>query len=163
MLYGMYIFLTNTEKTDIFITFLNGKADNIALSFVVKADEMRYNTIGKLDMEDGTMISRKIEKELQRFRDSAEKKALLITGARQVGKTFIIREFGKQYESFVEINFYENRPAQALFENAKDSQDLLLEPNLSRTFFIGNSFLQPACRTGNCPQPCPVVCFKNWA
>lgn len=72
------------------------------------------------------MISRKIEKELRRFRDSAEKKALLITGARQVGKTFIIRDFGKQYESFVEINFYENKSAQSLFENAKDSQDLLL-------------------------------------
>ena len=59
------------------------------------------------------MISRKIEKELQRFHDSDEKKALLITGARQVGKTFIIREFGKQYNSFVEINFYENKAAQS--------------------------------------------------
>ena len=45
-----------------------------------------------------------------------KKKALLITGARQVGKTFIIREFGKQYESFVEINFYENKAAQSLFK-----------------------------------------------
>ena len=72
------------------------------------------------------MISRKIEKELQRFHDSDEKKALLITGARQVGKTFIIREFGKQYKSFVEINFYENKAAQSLFENAKNSEDLLL-------------------------------------
>ena len=62
------------------------------------------------------MIARKIEKELQRFHDAHEKKALLITGARQVGKTFIIREFGKQYESFVEINFYENKAAQSLFK-----------------------------------------------
>lgn len=72
------------------------------------------------------MISRKIEKELQRFHDTHEKKALLITGARQVGKTFIIREFGKQYESFVEINFYENKAALSLFENAQSSEDLLL-------------------------------------
>ena len=76
------------------------------------------------------MINRKIEKELQRFRDSHEKKALLITGARQVGKTFIIREFGKQYESFAEINFYENKAARALFENAADSTDLLLRLSL---------------------------------
>lgn len=76
------------------------------------------------------MIKRKIEKELQRFRDSHEKKALLITGARQVGKTFIIREFGKQYESFAEINFYENKAARALFENAADSTDLLLRLSL---------------------------------
>lgn len=33
--------------------------------------------------------------------------ALLITGARQTGKTFSIREFGKQFKSFVEINFVE--------------------------------------------------------
>ncbi len=72
------------------------------------------------------MIHRKLEKELQRFRDSSEKKALLVTGARQVGKTFIIREFGKQYDSFVEINFYENIAARALFENARDSKELLL-------------------------------------
>ena len=72
------------------------------------------------------MIKRKIEKELQRFHDSKEKKALLITGARQVGKTFIIREFGKQYDSFVEINFYENKSAQSLFENAGSNADLLL-------------------------------------
>ena len=76
------------------------------------------------------MINRKIEKELQRFRDSHEKKALLITGARQVGKTFIIREFGKQYESFAEINFYENKAARTLFENAADSMDLLLRLSL---------------------------------
>lgn len=72
------------------------------------------------------MISRKIEKELQRFYESNEKKALLITGARQVGKTYIIRELGKKYESFVEINFLENSTAQSLFDNAKNSEDLLL-------------------------------------
>lgn len=72
------------------------------------------------------MISRKIEKELQQFCESNEKKALLIAGARQVGKTYIIRTLGKKYDSFVEINFYENKAAQTLFENAKSSEDLLL-------------------------------------
>ncbi len=72
------------------------------------------------------MIARKIEKELQRFWDNGEKKALLVTGARQVGKTFIIREFGKQCESFAEINFYENAAARTLFENARNSSELLL-------------------------------------
>ena len=72
------------------------------------------------------MILRKIEKELQRFHDSDEKKALLITGARQVGKTYIVRKFGQQYKSFVEINFYENKDARSLFENAKNSEDILL-------------------------------------
>ena len=56
------------------------------------------------------MIERKVEQRLERFRQ--EDKALLITGARQVGKTFIIREFGKQaYQSFIEINFLEDKIA----------------------------------------------------
>ena len=41
------------------------------------------------------MLSRKIEAVLNDFYDKKEKKALLITGARQVGKTFSIREFGR--------------------------------------------------------------------
>ena len=73
------------------------------------------------------MIARKVETDLKLFFESEKKRALLITGARQVGKTFIIREFGrKMYQSFVEINFLENRMARELFENAKDSADLLL-------------------------------------
>ncbi len=73
------------------------------------------------------MISRKIEKVLERFHKSKNNKALLITGARQVGKTYSIREFGKShYESFVELNFLENKDAQNLFENATDSKDLLM-------------------------------------
>ena len=73
------------------------------------------------------MITRKIEKELERFYTANDKKALLVTGARQIGKTFTIRQFGKShYENFVEINFIENAPARKLFENAEGSKDLLL-------------------------------------
>ncbi|MBR6464231.1 MAG: ATP-binding protein [Verrucomicrobia bacterium] len=72
------------------------------------------------------MIKRKIEDRIRNFYQK-DKKALLITGARQVGKTYIIREFGKTaFESFVEINFLENRTAQTLFENAKSSAEILL-------------------------------------
>ena len=72
------------------------------------------------------MIKRKIEARIRSFYNN-NKKALLITGARQVGKTYIIRAFGKSaFESFVEINFLENRTAQTLFENATSSADILL-------------------------------------
>ena len=77
------------------------------------------------------MISRKIEKELQHFLKDEKKKALLITGARQVGKTYSIREFGRQnYQSFIELNFLENTEAKKLFETAKNSKDLLLRLSL---------------------------------
>ena len=73
------------------------------------------------------MLERKITKELEAFYTGDNHKALLITGARQVGKTYIIREFGKKnFDSFVEINFIENKPARELFSNATSSRDLLL-------------------------------------
>jgi len=72
------------------------------------------------------MIERKMEDRIRSFYNK-DKKALLITGARQVGKTYIIREFGKTaFESFIEINFLENHTAQTLFENATSSADILL-------------------------------------
>ncbi len=90
---------------------------------------MNNRTIcGTLTIEKGTvdLIHRKIERRLEEFYKSENQKALLITGARQVGKTFIIRELGKKYKSFIEINFLENPNARSLFENATDSHDLLL-------------------------------------
>ena len=72
------------------------------------------------------MIARKIDKILEEFYEKEQKKALLITGARQIGKTFSIREFGKRYSSFVEINFLENKSACSLFENAENREDILL-------------------------------------
>ena len=72
------------------------------------------------------MINRKIEKRIRNFFQK-DHKALLITGARQVGKTYIIREIGKaDFESFIEFNFLENEAAQTLIANAKNSADILL-------------------------------------
>ncbi len=55
------------------------------------------------------------------------KEALLVTGARQIGKSFAIREFGKShFENFIEINFIEMPQAIEVFNNAKDARDILL-------------------------------------
>ena len=73
------------------------------------------------------MIKRKIDKELEKFYELNDKKALLVTGARQIGKTYSIRKFGKtHFDNFIEINFIENKEAENLFENAMDSNDILL-------------------------------------
>ena len=72
------------------------------------------------------MINRKIEKRIRNFFQK-DYKALLITGARQVGKTYIIREIGKaDFESFIEFNFLEDETARTLIENARNSADILL-------------------------------------
>lgn len=77
------------------------------------------------------MIARKIQEELERFLHATHQKALLITGARQVGKTYSIREFASShYENVIEINFLENIQARTLFEKASGSKDLLLRLSL---------------------------------
>ena len=72
------------------------------------------------------MIKRKIDRFLDEYYSST-KKALLVTGARQTGKTYSIRQFGKShFESMVEINFLEMRDAVSVIATAKNSRDLLL-------------------------------------
>ena len=52
------------------------------------------------------MLKRKVYQELLKWKENTEGKALCIIGARQIGKTTLIREFGKnEYEHFAEINF----------------------------------------------------------
>lgn len=73
------------------------------------------------------MLERRIEQEIQDFLKSDRKEALMVTGARQVGKTYIIRECAKEiYKNIVEINFVENQQAVKLFENITGSKDILL-------------------------------------
>ena len=73
------------------------------------------------------MLERRIEQEIRDFLNSDRKEALMITGARQVGKTYIIRECAKEiYKNIVEINFVENQQAVKLFENITGSKDILL-------------------------------------
>jgi len=60
----------------------------------------------------------------------ADKQALLIKGARQVGKTFIIREFAKaHYKHFVEINFEKQPTLKKAFVGDMDARTIIL--NLS--------------------------------
>ena len=76
------------------------------------------------------MLERRIKQEIRDFLDGDRKEALMVTGARQVGKTYIIRECAKEiYKNIVEINFVENQQAVKLFANTTGSKDIL--PRLS--------------------------------
>jgi len=56
-----------------------------------------------------------------------EKRALLVTGARQTGKTFSIRRVAKEiFEHVVEVNFIESPEAMAIFANPRNAQEILL-------------------------------------
>ena len=53
------------------------------------------------------MLKRKVYSQLLEWKNSTNKKCLIIKGARQVGKTYLVRAFGEaEYESFIEINFF---------------------------------------------------------
>lgn len=72
------------------------------------------------------MIKRKIYNYLRDFFEK-ENKALLVTGARQVGKTFAIREVGKMcFQHFVEFNFVEEPKYKAVFAEPTKAKALLL-------------------------------------
>ena len=71
------------------------------------------------------MLKRKIDADIRNYYETT-RNALLITGARQIGKTYSIRQFGKSFKSFVEINFVEMPEAVELFKDAKSSADILL-------------------------------------
>ncbi|MFA5419366.1 MAG: AAA family ATPase [Bacteroidales bacterium] len=50
-------------------------------------------------------LGRAIDKELMEWKKAATRKPLLLRGARQVGKSSTVRELGKQFDYFIEVNF----------------------------------------------------------
>ncbi len=76
------------------------------------------------------MLKRKIINELLHWKNQASKKALLIKGARQVGKTTIVRQFAREnYKYFVEINFERTPLARQAFDGNLDARTIIM--NLS--------------------------------
>ena len=66
-------------------------------------------------------------KDLEAWRNDLYRKPLLIRGCRQVGKSWLIREFGKQFDTFIEINFEKNKLIHPYF-----SADLNIETILEK-------------------------------
>ena len=71
------------------------------------------------------MIKRKIDSYLAEYY-TRERNALLVTGSRQIGKTYSIRQLGKSFTSFVEINFVASPEAITIFREARNTKDILL-------------------------------------
>ena len=65
------------------------------------------------------------------WKNSKWKKPLLVKGARQIGKTYIIREFGKQnYESYIELNFLLYPEHRKYFDGNLDVEKIISEISL---------------------------------
>ncbi len=74
------------------------------------------------------MIKRIIYKNLQRWKDNPSRKPLIIRGARQVGKTTLIKSFAEKYEHSILLNLEKPSDKQIFedFDNVNDIVDVLL-------------------------------------
>lgn len=74
------------------------------------------------------MFYRKIEERINRYYADKNAKILVIDGARQIGKSFIIRETGKKFfKHFVEINLKDDSEGDKLFESVRRTEDFYLQ------------------------------------
>ena len=71
------------------------------------------------------MLKRKIYDKLLDWKNRKSRECLLVQGARQIGKTFIIEEFGRrEYESYVYLNFYRNPEHKRIFEGSLEAEEI---------------------------------------
>lgn len=63
------------------------------------------------------MLKRKVDDFLMEWKKDADHNPLIIYGARQIGKTTSIRQFGKSYHQFIEINFVEHPEFKKVFSS----------------------------------------------
>lgn len=72
-------------------------------------------------------MERAIYKELIKWKLSKSRKPLMLYGARQVGKTYILKQFGeKEFDNFVYVNCFRNETATRLFAEDKDVKRIVL-------------------------------------
>lgn len=69
---------------------------------------------------------RRIMEELIKWKKCKERKPLILRGARQVGKTYIIKQFGEEnYDGVAYFNFDHDTQLQNMFETTKDPKSIL--------------------------------------
>lgn len=107
-----------------------------------------------------TMIKRDISDYLDSFFKKTEK-ALLVDGARQVGKTFSIRDFGERnFKKTIEINFVKTPAATSIFKNTESAEDILLRISaFAKTELIRGDTLIFFDEIQECPEVVTAVKF----
>lgn len=90
------------------------------------------------------MLKRKFYYELLKWKKDKKKECLLIKGARQVGKTYIVEQFARnEYDSFIEINFYSSPELKVIFEGNLSGEEILkrISANIPNIKIIPNKTL----------------------
>ena len=71
-------------------------------------------------------LKRNAISELIKWKDSPERKPMVLKGARQVGKTWLMKEFGQNYyDNFAYFNFDEEDELKSIFETNKNPQRII--------------------------------------
>ena len=110
------------------------------------------------------MLRRKFYSLLTEWKNSKKNECLLVKGARQIGKTFIIRVFGReQYEHFIEINFEESPELKSAFEGNLNVDELIRKISLfiENTVFVPGKTLLFFDEIQSCPEA--RTSLKFWA
>lgn len=71
-------------------------------------------------------MEREIIKDLLKWKESNNRKPLIIHGARQVGKTYIVKQFGKEhYENIIYVNFETNQELSSQIAESIDAKYII--------------------------------------
>ncbi len=76
-------------------------------------------------MAEEIEIRRKIDSFLENWKLTKGHLPLIVRGARQVGKTYSIRKFGRSYKSYVEINFVDNPEFKDIFSGGYSTGEVI--------------------------------------
>ena len=111
----------------------------------------------------GVMLKRKITKQLWDWKSAKKKKCLLVLGARQVGKTYAVQNFGKSaYKEMLTINFKERETDRSIFEGdlSVDSMLTALRFRYPNMKFIPGQTLIFLDEIQECPEA--ITSLKFW-
>lgn len=110
------------------------------------------------------MLKRKITDRLLEWKKTKDRECLLVKGARQIGKTYIIEDFGhKHYKHFIPINFEQNPELKTIFDGNLSVSELikritLILPDVE---FVPHETLLFLDEIQSCPQA--RTSLKFWA
>ncbi|WEV46629.1 ATP-binding protein [Bifidobacterium sp. ESL0690] len=106
-------------------------------------------------------LQRLAEKRLKAWHNNPQHRALLIDGARQVGKTYLVRQFAKSnYDVFLEINFIETPSAKTVFEGDLNADTLIANLSIySNKPFVPGKTLIFLDEIQECPRARTAIKF----
>ena len=110
------------------------------------------------------MLKRKIMSKLIEWKNKNDKMSLVIKGARQVGKTYIIDKFAREnYKNYVYINFIEKPSYKDIFEGDLDAETIIkqITVNIQNVKLVPNETIIFLDEIQECPKARTALKFLS--